>query len=96
MSLAAPMVTLGLDKLQLLAGTDGFFGSFTHFERSEGFGNGIELLAGAGRDQKPDLVAYRLGRGTVVRVGSDQWPEQIAASPEIADISRRIWTLLSR
>jgi hypothetical protein len=92
----APLVTLGLDKLQVLAGTDGLFGSFTHFERSDGFGRGVQLLAGAGRGQKPDFVAYRLGRGIVFRAGSDQWPIQLGASPEVADITRRIWTLLSQ
>jgi len=92
---AAPMVTVGLAKVQLFGGTDGFFGNFTHFERSDGFGNGIELLAGAGRGQKPDFVAYKLGRGTVVRAGSDQWAGQLSDS-EIADITKRIWALLSQ
>ena len=91
----APMVTVGTDKLQLLAGTDGFFGNFTHFERSGGFGGGIELMTGAGRNQKPDFVAYRLGRGQVVRVGSDQWAAQLG-DPEIDDITKRIWALLSQ
>jgi hypothetical protein len=93
---AAPMVTVGLDKLGLFAGTDGFFGSFTRFERSDRFGTGIELLAGAGRGQKPDFVAYRLGRGTVVRVGSDQWAANLAGSAEVRDITRRLWALLSQ
>ena len=89
------MVTVGTDKLQLLAGTDGFFGNFTRFERSGGFGGGIELMTGAGRNQKPDFVAYRLGRGQVVRVGSDQWAAQLG-DPEIDDITKRIWALLSQ
>jgi len=93
---AAPMVTVGLDKLQLFAGTDGFFGSFTRFERSDQFGSGIELLAGAGRGQKPDFVAYRLGRGLVARTGSDQWAGGLASSSELRDITKRLWTLLSR
>ena len=90
------MVTVGLDKLQLFAGTDGFFGSFTRFERSDQFGSGIELLAGAGRGQKPDFVAYRLGRGLVARTGSDQWAGGLASSSELRDITKRLWTLLSR
>ncbi|MFL5896111.1 MAG: N,N-dimethylformamidase beta subunit family domain-containing protein [Thermoleophilaceae bacterium] len=99
----APLV-VSQNKLDLFPGSDGFIGSFTRFERSDGLGRGSELLVAAGREQpgtpgqgvKPDLVAYRLGRGLVIRVGTDQWPSQLIASGEVAATTRRIWTLLSQ
>jgi hypothetical protein len=94
---AAPMVVT-TDRIGLFADTDGFVGSFTGFERSDELISGARLVAGAGRpdDGKPDLVAYRLGKGLVVRAGSDEWAGALTSSSEVAAVTRRIWTLLSR
>jgi hypothetical protein len=91
----APLV-VSLNKLDLFPGTDGFIGSFTRFERSDGLDRTAVLLAAAGRGQKPDLVAYRLGRGLVFRLGTDQWAGALAGSPEAFNTTRRIWALLSQ
>jgi hypothetical protein len=45
---------------------------------------------------KPDFVAYTLGKGLVIRTGTDQWPAALDQSPEVANATRRMWTLLSR
>ena len=53
---------------------DGFIGSFTQFERSDGLGAGAQTLVEAGREEpatatqgvRPDLVAYKLGSGLVM------------------------------
>jgi FlgD Ig-like domain len=99
----APLV-VSQNKIDLFPGSDGFIGSFTRFERSDALANGAELLAAAGREEpgsvgqgvKPDLVAYRLGRGMVFRLGTDQWSSQLESSSEVANTTRRIWTLLSQ
>jgi hypothetical protein len=92
----APMVN-NSDRLGVFAGTDGFIGLFSRFEQSEGLVSGARVLAAAGRDaKKPSFVAYRLGDGLVVRVGSPEWASQLASRPEVARVTARIWTLLSR
>jgi flagellar hook assembly protein FlgD len=94
---AAPMV-VSTDRLNLFADTDGFVGSFTSFERSDELISGARLRSAAGRpdDGKPDLVAYTLGKGLVVRVGSEQWGAALTSSSEVSAVTRRMWTLLSR
>jgi hypothetical protein len=96
----APLV-VSQDKLGLFSGSDGFIGSFTHFERSNGLDRRAALLTAGGRatgngTTKPDFVAYSLGKGIVIRVGTDQWPAALSQSPEAANATRRMWTLLSR
>jgi hypothetical protein len=96
----APLV-LSQDKLGLFQGSDGFIGSFTRFERSDALDRRAALLTAGERVDpqgatKPDFVAYTLGKGVVIRGGTDQWPGQIGASPEVASATRRMWTLLSR
>jgi flagellar hook assembly protein FlgD len=96
----APLV-LSQDKLGMFAGSDGFIGSFTRFERSDALDPKAALLSAGGRaeatgESKPDFVAYSLGKGLVIRVGTDQWPAALTESPEAASATRRMWTLLSR
>lgn len=97
----APLV-ISQDKLGLFAGSDGFIGSFTRFERSDRLDPRAALLTAGGRSDatgaqtKPDFVAYTLGKGLVIRAGTDQWPGALQSSPEAANATRRIWTLLSR
>ena len=92
---AAPLV-VATDRVGLFGGTDGFVGLFTDFEQQTSLARGAKLLATAGRDpHKPAFVAYSLGRGTVVRVGTRDWGASIASDPEVAAVTERIWTLLS-
>ncbi|HET8672759.1 MAG TPA: N,N-dimethylformamidase beta subunit family domain-containing protein [Thermoleophilaceae bacterium] len=93
----APMVVNQPDTLGLFTGTDGLVGLFTQFEQSRTLVNGAQILSSAGRDpQHPSFVAYRLGKGTVVRVGSPAWSADLAGNTELTDVTRRIWSLLSR
>lgn len=96
-SAAAPLVVNPGDSIGLFAGTDGFVGLFTRFEQSQGRVAGADLLASAGRDpRKPAFVAYKLGDGTVVRTGSPQWSAALASDPEVANVTRSLWSYLSR
>ncbi len=97
----APLV-LSQDKLGLFTGSDGFIGSFTRFERSDSLAQNRGLLTTAGREAvttgetKPDFVAYTVGKGLVIRTGTDQWAMALASSPEVSAATRKMWTLLSR
>jgi hypothetical protein len=96
----APLV-LSQDKLGLFSGSDGFIGNFTRFERSDALDPKAALLTAGGRasatgESKPDFVAYTLGKGLVIRTGTDQWAAALSESPEVANATRRMWTLLSR
>jgi hypothetical protein len=95
-SAAAPLV-VNADSLGLFRGTDGFVGLFTRFEQSQGRVSGASVLAAAGRDPRhPSFVTYLLGRGLVVRAGTPEWNSALATDPEVANVTRNIWSLLSR
>jgi hypothetical protein len=92
---AAPLL-VEEDRLGLFGG-DGLAGEFTLFERSRGLGPDQRLLTSAGREAgERDLVAYRLGKGTVFRSGTPQWAGRLGADPAVADATIRLWRLLSR
>ncbi|MDQ3647932.1 MAG: hypothetical protein M3433_05020, partial [Actinomycetota bacterium] len=82
----------------LFGGTDELLGSFMRFERSVALEPRARLEASAGRGADPALVGYRLGRGTVVRLGSPGWPAELRedrASLEVQRVTRNLWRLLS-
>jgi flagellar hook assembly protein FlgD len=84
----------------LFDGVDDLFGEFSVFERSLKLPAGARLVASAGRDEEePAFVAYRLGKGVVIRPGTPQWPRQLeerALGLEVPRVTRNIWRLLSR
>jgi hypothetical protein len=93
---AAPLV-VHADKLGLFAASDGFVGLFTRFEQQQSIVSGARTLAAAGRDPRhPAFVAYRLGKGVVVRAGAPGWARAIRGEPEVAAATRATWALLSR
>jgi flagellar hook assembly protein FlgD len=88
------------DELGLFGGIDEVFGEFSRFERSEALPNGAQLLAGAGREAgEPAFVGYRLGEGTVVRVGTPEWVQGLEEGRlglEVPRVTRALWRLLGR
>jgi hypothetical protein len=86
------------DELGLFAGTGGVAGPFSVFDRSLQLPPGSRALTAAGRDggRPPALVAYRLGRGLVMRAGTPQWSAALRTDPAVAAVTRRTWSLLSR
>jgi hypothetical protein len=92
----APIVK-SRDDLNLFAGTDGLVGEWRVLEPSTARVGNVKLMTAAGRDpQSPALVGYRLGKGTVVRVGVPGWAATLDQDGEEATVTRRIWALLSR
>ena len=90
-------LTVQTDKIRLFAGTAGSVGSWTGWEETADVGPG-RLVATAVEDEGANVfVAYRLGRGLVIRPGVRGWNAALdddVAPP--AATTRRIWTLLHR
>ena len=88
------------DRLKLFSSVDSLFGEFSLIERSLSLPEDARLLSAAGRDPgEPAFVGYRLGDGTVIRVGSPQWTRQLderALDVEVPRVTKRIWQLLGR
>lgn len=86
------------DELGLFGSVDRFFGSFSVFEIAPH--DPANTLAAAGRDPgRPAFVAFRVGRGVVVRAGTPQWARELRESAldvEVPRVTRRIWRLLAR
>ena len=88
------------DELRLFEEGDDLFGEFSVFERSLARPSGATLETSAGRDEEdPAFVAYRLGKGIVIRPGTPQWSrelEESRLSVEVPEVTRRMWSLLAR
>jgi FlgD Ig-like domain len=88
------------DRLGLFEGGDDLFGEFDLIERSVDLPAEAKLLSAAGREPgDPAFVAYRLGKGIVLRPGTPRWAsrlEERALDGEVPGITRRIWRLLGR
>ncbi len=88
------------DGLGLFEGVDDLFGDFSVFERSVALPADAQLESAAGRDEEePAFVAYRFGKGIVMRPGTPQWSrelEQNRLSVEVPEVTKRIWSLLAR
>jgi hypothetical protein len=95
----APL-TVFEDGLGLFEGLDTFIGDFTIFDQSRGLPSGARSIAAAGRDpDEPAFVAFGLGGGVVIRVGTPQWAGQLeesALSDEVPAVTRRIWRALGQ
>ena len=93
----APM-QVNRDTLGLFAGiSGGLFGLFNQFEQSRQLVGGAQVLSAAGRDpQHPAFIAYRLGKGIVVRAGTPEWASSLAGNVELTNVTRRVWSLLSQ
>jgi hypothetical protein len=91
----APLVAQE-DETGLFDGSARVVGSFSIFEPSERPPAGARILAAAGRDPgEPAFVAYRLGRGIVIRSGTPQWSRAAdQESPGVPVVTRRVWRLI--
>lgn len=85
------------DRIELFFGTDGRFPGFRSAEETLSLGSEARVVAGAGVEVgRPAIVAYRLGRGLVIRFGLPEWTQRLSRDRNVAAVMRRTWTLLSR
>lgn len=90
---SAPVIPFE-DELGLLRGPTGLF---TGFEQSKALADGAEVLTAAGRDpDAPALIAFKLGKGEVIRVGVRGWSAELAAGiqPNVAWTTNAILEVL--
>ena len=81
--------------LGLLAGAPAL-GPFPRVEESLDLPRRARLLEAAGPGERPAFVAYRLGRGLVVRAGTRGWSLALARDADVRRVTRRTWGLLTR
>ena len=86
------------DELGLFDGTDRLVGLFPSFEESARLPRGARVLTSAGRDaESPAFVAYALGGGTVIRVGTPAWNGALEGQDEddeVGQVTRAIFEML--
>jgi len=95
-------LTVGEDRIALFDGTSGQFGSFVGTEPFGGVGvrdEGGAVVASAvvdGDAARPVILATRVGKGVVVRFPIPGLPAKLASDPELTQLLRNTWILLSR
>lgn len=83
------------DQLSLFRGTAGRLAGFDLVEPTLGLVSPAPVLVSAGpAGGARVLVAYRLGRGLVMRTGLPQWSERLAADGAVGAVMRRVWAVL--
>jgi hypothetical protein len=85
-----------LDRIGLFSPTAGSISGYDAFEQTTSTGRG-KLAAAAGEQAgQPVVLAYRMGKGLVIRTGLPNWSRHLGSDQETAAVTRRMWTLLSR
>lgn len=85
-----------LDRIGLFAPTAGSLSGYDAFEQTAGTGSGRVVAAAGEQAGQPVVVAYRFGKGLVIRTGLPRWTQRLGSDQETAAVTRRMWTLLSR
>jgi flagellar hook assembly protein FlgD len=90
----------GVDKLSLFVGTDGQFGPFTGVERfvdpaSMGDGGAVQASA-TDAGGAPVVLATTFGKGVALRIPIPAFASRLAADPDLNQLLRNTWILLSR
>jgi hypothetical protein len=90
------LLNFGEDRIGLFADTGGGFAGFGAYEATRSVAQGRVVAAAGPAEGTAVILAYRLGKGLVVRFGLPELPRRLAADPDAAALMRRTWTLLSR
>ena len=91
------ILAFGDDELGLFEGTDGLFTGFDRFEETRETWPGATIASAAGAQEgRPIIVGARVGKGIVIRTGLPDWSSRLRDDANVATVTRRAWTLLSR
>jgi N,N-dimethylformamidase beta subunit-like, C-terminal len=85
-----------LDRIGLFSPTAGSISGYNAFEQTVGTGGGNVVAAAGEQAGQPVVLAYRFGKGLVIRTGLPEWSQRLGSDQETAAVTRRMWTLLSR
>jgi len=84
-------------RLDLFFGTGGQLSGYARCEETAALPSRGTVVSAAGPAVgRPVLLAYRLGKGLVIRTGLPQWSARLRTDPVAAQVMRRIWAQLSR
>ncbi|MSX01627.1 MAG: hypothetical protein F2813_00530 [Actinobacteria bacterium] len=89
-------VTAGKDSIGLFEGTSGLFSNYDAIDETTSVGKGKIVSSAVGGDGEIVIVAFRLGRGLVIRYGLPQLPSRIETDSDVKGLIERSWQLLSR
>ncbi len=89
-------VTAGDDQIELFKGTSGLFNDYDVIEETKTVPGGKPLSAAVTADGAVTIVAFREGKGTVIRFGLPQLPSRLTSDPDVQGLMTRSWQLLSR
>ena len=89
-------VTAGDDQIELFKGTSGLFNNYDVVEETKTVPGGKPLAAAVTADGAVTIVAFREGKGTVIRYGLPQLPSRLTTDPDVQGLMTRSWQLLSR
>ena len=89
-------VTAGDDQIDLFKGTSGLFNNYAAIEATKAVPTGKPLAAAVTAEGALTIVAFRVGKGTVIRYGLPQLPSRLATDPDVQGLMARSWQLLSR
>lgn len=90
----------GKDRIGLFRGGDGLFRGFNAFEETLAAGPGARVVSAAEEQGvhagAPVIVAVAVKDGLVIRTGLPQWGSRIRRDANVAALTNRAWTLVSR
>ena len=86
----------GKDQIGLFSGTSGIFTNYDVIEQTEATTGTKPLASATSAEGGVVIVAFALGRGTVIRYGLPQLPSRLASDPDLQGLMESSWRLLSR
>ena len=89
-------VTAGDDEIDLFRGTSGLFNNYEAIEATKTVPEAKPLASAVTPEGALTIVAFRVGKGTVIRFGLPQLPSRLTTDPDVQGLMTRSWQLLSR
>ena len=89
-------VTAGDDEIDLFRGTSGLFNNYAAIEATKTVPEAKPLASAVTPEGALTIVAFRVGKGTVIRFGLPQLPSRLTTDPDVQGLMTRSWQLLSR
>ncbi len=89
-------ITAGDDQIGLFKGTSGLFNNYSAIAATATVPGGKPLASAVTGDGAITIVAFRVGKGTVIRYGLPQLASRLTTDPDVQGLMTSSWQLLSR